>query len=276
MAPILTTGAGCFLAIAGGGAYTGPGDVQAFAGWWGFRAYSAAKAGTKAIRVVAADTTQTDINSLANGSLDSATLAAFIVTHGACKVVTMYDQVGTNDMTQATGANQPAILANALGSSYGAFFNGSTQQLASISNIGAPQPFTISAVGERTSGTAFSDVFSSDVGGTIQVGFSNSANNALIFAGTVVSVPSVSDNAFHAINVAITGATTIYQIDSLTGTVSPGTTGMGGGSSFIGQSGTGSNNLIGVVLEVGYVGSAIPAGTETSLNTNQHAAYGGW
>jgi hypothetical protein len=64
--------------FASGGGYVGPGDIVSFTAWWGFRAYSAARAGTKAIRIVrASDSAQSDINSLANGSLDAATATTF-------------------------------------------------------------------------------------------------------------------------------------------------------------------------------------------------------
>jgi hypothetical protein len=62
-----------------GGSYTGPGDVVSGASaFWSCRAYSAAKAGTKAYRIVcASDSTQTDISSLANGPCDTTTPATF-------------------------------------------------------------------------------------------------------------------------------------------------------------------------------------------------------
>jgi hypothetical protein len=50
-----------------------------------------------------------------------ATLTTFL-TSATGKIVTCYDKAGTNDLTQATDANRPAITASALGTSYGMTF----------------------------------------------------------------------------------------------------------------------------------------------------------
>lgn len=50
-----------------------------------------------------------------------ATLTTFL-TSATGKIVTCYDRAGTNDLTQATDANRPAITASALGTSYGMTF----------------------------------------------------------------------------------------------------------------------------------------------------------
>src|SRR5262245_59121759 len=104
-------------------AYTGPGDVVSFSAWHGLRAYSKATIGTKLVRIVrASDSTQQDFASAADGSLDAASIATILnATSG--KVVTLYDQVGTNHLTQGTDSARPAITANALNSSYGITFN---------------------------------------------------------------------------------------------------------------------------------------------------------
>jgi hypothetical protein len=51
------------------------------------------------------DSAQQDINTLANGSLDAATLTTFL-TSATGKIVACYDKAGTNDLTQATDANR--------------------------------------------------------------------------------------------------------------------------------------------------------------------------
>jgi hypothetical protein len=50
-----------------------------------------------------------------------ATLTTFL-TSATGEIVTCYDKAGTNDLTQATDANRPAITASALGTSYGMTF----------------------------------------------------------------------------------------------------------------------------------------------------------
>lgn len=55
------------------------------------------------------DNATTDINFLANGTLDTATLATFIGANSGY-VTTWYDQFSVNHLLQATAANQPRIV----------------------------------------------------------------------------------------------------------------------------------------------------------------------
>lgn len=280
VAQMSLTGAGGVKKVSGGAAYTGPGDVTASFTWWcGFRAYSNATAGTKAIRVRRnSDNTQQDINTLSNGTLDAAALTTFLAATTG-NVVTCYDKVGTNDFTQPSAGLQPPILASALNTSYGMTCSSSVELNSSVDFSATGQPASVSVLAKRTSGvTGFSTAWSSDSSGNIQVGFSNAANQGLIFAGTVVSVTGVADNAFHALNVGFNGASTIYNIDGATGTVSPGTSGpLGSSVGNICSAGGLSNSLNGTFMEAGFVAtSAFSSGTASSLNSNMHGAYGGF
>jgi len=267
----------------GGAAYVGPGDIATFTLWGGVRAYSAATAGTKAIELCdSAGANCADVSTNAStGALNAPG------TRGAdncnvvstCKVRTVYDKVGTNNFVQATAGTMPTLTVNALNSAYGITFSGSNEMPGSANLAATGQPASVSIVAKRTGNTtAFNAVFSADGSGNIQVGFSNAANNALIYAGTVVSVTGVNDNAFHAINTALAGASTIYNIDSATGTVSAGVNGpIGSSLPLLGSAFALSNPFAGVFMEAGFIATTgISAGVASSLNTNQHAAYGGW
>lgn len=88
--------------------YVGPGDVASasYANWWGIRAFNCATAGTKAINIRrASDNTTTDISTLTNGNLDTATAVTFC-TATTCFVTKWYDKVSTADAIQATNAEQ--------------------------------------------------------------------------------------------------------------------------------------------------------------------------
>lgn len=94
--------------------FNGPGDVAgaSFAEWWGMRAFNGATAGTKSILIRrASDNTTQTINTLSNGNLDVASATTFC-TATSCFVVTWFDKVGTNDVTQSTNAEQWALTFN--------------------------------------------------------------------------------------------------------------------------------------------------------------------
>jgi hypothetical protein len=98
--------------------YEGPGDVVSGAtAWWGLRAYSSATIGDNAVRLRRdSDNAEQNFTTLANGSLDVASIATF---KGAANlfVVTLYDQTGNGlDTTQSTAASQPKFLLSILGS----------------------------------------------------------------------------------------------------------------------------------------------------------------
>ena len=95
--------------------YTGPGDLQTFAGWWGLRAYSGATAGNPCAVVAATrGGATTIINTLANGNFDS--VSANTAMGGNTGFVSqLYDQTGNGfHLTQSTSGNWPAITLNVL------------------------------------------------------------------------------------------------------------------------------------------------------------------
>jgi hypothetical protein len=108
-------GVGSFNRIRAPSSYTGPGDLKTFAFWGGFRAYSAATAGTKAVQLQRSDSTVTDINTLADGSFDTASAATFC-TATTCKVRILYDKSGNaNDMQNGNFASMPFYTVSAIG-----------------------------------------------------------------------------------------------------------------------------------------------------------------
>ena len=89
--------------------YVGPGDIVSGAiGWWGLRAYTSASIGTNAIRLRrdGGSPGEQDFATVTGGGLDLTSITAF---KGADNLflVKLYDQVGTNHLTQATAASQP-------------------------------------------------------------------------------------------------------------------------------------------------------------------------
>ncbi|THD56752.1 MAG: hypothetical protein E8A46_02600, partial [Bradyrhizobium sp.] len=117
-------GTGCNSVIAGGGGYTGPGDIITFTNWYGLRAYNGAYAtatgniadivdtatGAASCTIVAKTTGDADLSTAyCTGSVSVTTFCT--VTHAAgCSVKKLYDQVGTNHLTQATLTSMPLLV----------------------------------------------------------------------------------------------------------------------------------------------------------------------
>lgn len=97
-------------------AYTGPGDLQTFRGWWGLRAYSAATSGNNCCDVSSTiGGSITTIKTLANGNFDTASaLSALGGTTGF--ISQFYDQTGNGwNLAAATPSTDScAITLNVL------------------------------------------------------------------------------------------------------------------------------------------------------------------
>jgi hypothetical protein len=187
--------------------YVGPGDIQAGAtGWWGLRAYTAAKAGTKAVRLRRdSDQAESDFNTLLNGDLDVASITTF---KGAANlfVRTLYDQTGNgHDATQTTAANQPQFTLSGLGTLPVITCTG-TQEMVTSSFATTPlaAPYTIAAAYKVV--TAGDQALAGN-GATLQVRPGQAGANGLtLFAGTALSRTDVTDGTWWAVQCNVNGA----------------------------------------------------------------------
>lgn len=256
-----------------GSSYVGPGDIATFAYWYGLRAYSGAKAGTKCIRVIrASDSTQTDINSLSNGALDISTLTTFLAATTG-KIVTFYDQVGSADATQATGASQ-AVMSLTAGpaSTVTSQFAGSQSYNATVSALGGVQPLSFSMVAERTSNfTAYNAVLNVASGsGDFGALFDANANSIAGYFGGVIGQTGL-DSAYHAVQGLASGTSSLINID---GTLSPV---LNWGTGVATTSFTLGNGSVGG-LNGNFNEGGLMAGDQSShfsaLNTNQRTFWG--
>lgn len=120
----------------------------------GVRRLLSSYTGGKLVRVRrASDNVELDIGSLPNGNLDVPALTAFLASTTGF-YVTRYDQSGNGyDDTQATAANQPAVIissSNFNGRPSVGLTGASSQVLIKATPPTIAQPFTISAVAIRT------------------------------------------------------------------------------------------------------------------------------
>lgn len=256
--------------------YVGPGDVVSGAvGWWGLRAYSLAKAGTAAIRLRASgDDAQSDFNTLSNGNLDTASISSFKATHGGNLFVTkLYDQSGgTNDLVQATAANQPPFSLSILGS-LPAIDNtaGGSVSLRS-GNVTQTQPFSWSMVYNRTSFGGDCLLINEVSSNLIQIvrGVLGGANNTALFAGSNFNA-AAADATWHGIQMLVNAASSKITVDGSDTTGDASTSAYSATPiDFITGAGLAFS---GYVSEFGLWGSDVSA-SFSALNSNQHSYWG--
>jgi hypothetical protein len=252
-------------------AYTGPGDVVASAvAWWGLRAYSDAAAGNNCVRLRrSSDDTEQDFVTLADGSLDVASIATF-KGGGSVFVRTLYDQVGTNHMQQATNAQQPELILSGVGALPVIRAAAATpHHMTSGSSITQSQPYTATSVWKCTAnaGTLQSAVGS----GNFAQGHNNGSPTVFIFAGSLPTT-SGAHNAWHTMNAVYNGASSDIGLDGASATVDAGTAANSSAATLF-QNGT-SNRFTGDLVEFGIWGSAFNGTQIANMDTNQAAYWG--
>lgn len=145
MTQLTCTGAG--RSAGGSGAFTGAYDAIAnlVHVYEPARCTLSAYSGNALVRLRrASDDAESDFShvSAANPELDTAAIAAW--AGGAAYIVTIYDQKGSDDITQDTAANQPLYVANAKNGHAGGSFDGSDYVFGEFTFTGAlSQPFSV-------------------------------------------------------------------------------------------------------------------------------------
>jgi hypothetical protein len=266
-----------FGAASDSAAYAGPGDIVSGAlAWCGLRAYSAAAIGSNCVRLVrASDSAQQDFVTLADGTLDVASIATFLAATTG-KVVTLYDQTGNGkDVTQATDANRPVFALNVIGSRPAMqFLRASSTELRSSGSVATgSQPWTFSLVARRTGDTNnYGMALSVDPGAsTVAMGYTDSVNTGTLYAGSH-GTTTVSDAATHSLIGEANGASSDLCVDGASNTVSSGTGAPTGPFAF-GTDGYGTL-VTANIFEGGVWSGAFSAGNKTAMAANQAAYWG--
>lgn len=267
--------------------YTGPGDVQSGGiAFWSCRAFSQAKAGTKAYRLIrASDSTQTDINSLASGLCDTSTPTTFC-TSTTCKYVTWYDQSGAGacsgacDLTQSTDADRFVWQASVKnGWPCAASTRTSTQEMTTPSVGTALTTFGFLTMGERTGSTSLQSNAIAGVGTGFGAGiFWSAATNSIsaFNGGTITDNTHSADSVFHNIIGSFSNGSgsQFIQIDGNTAV-----TGAAGGNGVSGLLSLGDNGAVGLdgfFCEAGVWNVFMTTTQAGSVNSNVHDASFGW
>lgn len=273
-------GAGKPPAAAAGG-YTGPGDiVSSWTAWYGLRCFSTSYTGNVAeIKDTATQLVVTTITCSSGGILNTGSPTALATTcASACIITTLYDQSGSTNCS-AAACNATAAPAAAMAFNYSAtaanWYATATASTGAQSNsLTSPvsQPYTFSVVAQRTGNFTTQQQLCGTSGSGNEVYFSSSANNLMMYAGSVVAF-AATDSTTHALQAIFNGASSTTYLDG-TGPTSISNPGAGTQSGAVQLSNTASNGTTGRIWECGLHPTAISSGNQASLNSNQHTYWG--
>lgn len=224
---------------AGGGGYSGPGDVKSFYWWVGTYAYSAADRGTPAVNVCnASDANCADLSTDATTGL----LNVAGTNVGAnpcndstniCTIKTWYNK-GTGgagyDVTQATIGSRATLLVSCSGIST-ACGSATNARYQSSSTYTQAQPFSTAQVSYRNSSTSTDVTVMGVSGGWVSGGGFFSANNdAYIDGGTVLQKTSTTDATWHGISANFNSTSSNITVETTSNSGNTGTGSSSGGT----------------------------------------------
>jgi hypothetical protein len=254
--------------------------VSGAAAFWGLRAYNNAfaLAGSNALNVrntATGETCNVPVTSAGglgkvtgcSGSSSGDTLATFCAEDsGTCAVTELYDQTGNgNNLTQSTTGDQPTLTLNCINSLPCITFNGSQDLSVSASTMAQPVSYIGTAI--RTSVNTYAGIVGSYNGEGEEFGFCNSANKGYIYASSNVCISgTMSDNRWHAIQAVIDGASSSFNWDGNSNTLSPGSFGAQA-TWYFGQGLTGS------IAEAGVWAEAFSSTQISALCHNQYTYW---
>lgn len=252
--------------------YVGPGDVVSGAtAWWGLRAYSDATKGGNAVRIRRiSDNAEQDFVTLSNGSLDRASIVTFL-TSTTGRIVTIYDQAGTNHQTNATASSQPVVNLSGLGSLVtGDWTAASSHSLVTGSAVSRSQPYTFGVVAKYINNATQSEIFAENTN-LILMGYRSSTDNEVFIYGTGTATATASDAAFHALGAVYNGGSSIIYVDASSNAVSTGTAPLGAIAVLGGRGVLPFNGQLG---EFGIWPAAFTGTQASDLSANQRAFWG--
>lgn len=267
-----------YVALAATG-YQGPGDVvgSAFA-WYGLRAYNAAYATGSNPAIDVCDpadvATTATINILATGALDEASLNTFFAAHGGATIIKYYDQTGNGrhllafDGLEASGMT---VVQNGAGTHSTASTTTASHpnaQLLTAASFTQAQPFVFMGFVKRVERfTSFVEPLG-QVTANVACGWNNVADEAMTFAGTVLT-RTATDNTWIAMGNLFSGVNSQIAIDGAATTGDANTTGFTGNQIVMPR-----NSLIGFQLtEIGmWLGDQ--SASFAAISTQQHAYWG--
>ena len=264
--------------------YVGPLDVSGFGtnvfAWWGLRCSATAYTGNVADIWDGAtgSTTETKLTCSSGGTINETINALSTTCAVSCVVATLYDQSGNTacttacDLTQSTNANRPVLTLNCLSTKYCMTWSGTKGMLAPATFANHAQPFTYSAVIQRTGNfTSRGSILSDANTNEASFLFREAANTLMAFAGTTQTLGSVADSTWHAVQILWSGASSNLYVDGSANTISPGTASIVLSHQF--TIGAGPSNLTATSFEYG-VWTTDKSANFSAMNSNQKSYWG--
>jgi hypothetical protein len=264
--------------------YQGPGDLTSGALiWGGLRAYNAAYAapGTNnCIDIVdQAGAHALTVPIHTDGYVKASAIASWVATNSVTtiRITRIYDQTGGGaHFDQVTVGQMPALVLSPTGLTtgrYGIFFTSarSDQISSSLANLTTAQPFTISALANRTTRqVSVRGGIASITGASVRFGYSSNAGTVYQYAGTALNdFGSVTDNAWHGFQSVYNGASSLVNIDgsNVSDPSTPGATALSSTNLIWSQTG-GGDGMDGYINELGIWSGSVAAG----MGANQLAS----
>jgi len=267
--------------------YVGPGDLISGAlGFWAFRAYSGATIGNPVVVLVRdSDLATRTFYSQSNGYLNLTEISNW---GGAANlyVKQLYNQAASSPSLShaifVSPANDlPLYLTNALGTNPAAHYVTATGLQLDTSadiqsgggNVTQNQPFNLLAVARRTGSLTTPNCIFGLGNAAVELYFNNSEAAIIISAGAVTCKIAAADNAWHAIQAVVNGASSVIGADGATVTADAGAANISAQLLVEGRT-AGVDSLTGDVIELGlWPGPAWNATQIAAMNGNQRGSW---
>lgn len=278
-----------------GGTFTGPGDVVSGALVWGScaRVYQASLASTSTslcdlvaitggavvCTLRGSSTGFVDLSaSYCAGTTPSAACAA--ASGGSCKVTKVYDQTTNgHHFTQGTLANMPGLAFSSLNGLPGMTFTSAASSFMNTASFSSAAPVSATFVAQRSANPTTRQDLMTDGGFGFYLAYDAAATAMYANNGSAISsnlsTPAPSENAFHALQYIMNGASSWLYADGVTGA----TQNVGGNNGFntglyLSSQGGFITYLDGTIMEAGVWATSFSAGNSSGINSNQHGASG--
>lgn len=239
--------------------------------FWALRCGSVAYAGNVADVWDAAtgSTTETLIKCTSGGGLTQTVNPLSTTCASACVVATIYDQIGSTNLTNATNSTRPTFVNNVNPKLWAMTFNGSSSILSNASlTLTGPNSFAV--VGITTGNFASTGVYmGSPSGGNTPSIYHSGTNANGSFCGSGNPGATATDNALHVSELVCNTTATLY-VDNIAGTSQ---TGVGSIAGAFNLGTNGSNFLTGKIVEGGIWNKAFSTTERANLCHNEYAYW---
>jgi hypothetical protein len=248
---------------AGGGGYTGPGDiVGGWLAWVGLYAFSAADAATAGPQIDLYDQAGNNpitIHVKTDGTLDLSAISTWASTNFVTTILIskMYDKTGNgNHVTSSSFTTAPTLLTGSvtgLASNRPAISSaGSKVMKSATAGSTTNQPIILNST-FIVPGTAEVGIHGFSIGASAELISNNSADTVNIYANGAGSVDkAATHNVWHSAQGIFNGASSLVHVDGVDGsTGNPGTLGWPSGQSWSILQGNFGDPFIGNATEFG-------------------------